>query len=46
MLNLQGQVIKTFESQESYNINELSAGIYLVMIHSEEGNGIKKIIKN
>ena len=24
----------------------LSAGIYLVMIHSEEGKGIKKIIKN
>ena len=46
VLNLQGQVIKTFESQESYNINELSAGIYLVMIHSEEGKGIKKIIKN
>ena len=46
VLNLQGQVIKTFESQESYNINDLSAGIYLVMIHSEEGKGIKKIIKN
>ncbi|HBD25266.1 T9SS type A sorting domain-containing protein [Flavobacterium sp.] len=46
VLNLQGQVIKTFESQEFYNINELSAGIYLVMIHSEEGKGIKKIIKN
>lgn len=45
ILNLQGQVIKTFESQESYNINDLSAGIYLVMIHSEEGKGIKKIIK-
>lgn len=45
VLNLQGQVIKTFESQEFYNINELSAGIYIVMIHSEEGKGIKKIIK-
>lgn len=46
ILNLQGQVIKTFESQESYSVNDLSAGIYLVMIHSEEGKGIKKIIKN
>ena len=46
VLNLQGQVIKTFESQDSYNVNDLSAGIYLVMIHSEEGKGIKKIIKN
>lgn len=46
ILNLQGQVIKTFESQEYYNINDLSAGIYLVMIHSEEGKGIKKVIKN
>lgn len=46
VLNLQGQVVKTFENQESYNINDLTAGIYVVMIHSEEGKGIKKIIKN
>ena len=45
VVNLQGQVVKRFESQDSYNINDLSAGIYMVMIQNQEGKGIKKIIK-
>lgn len=43
--NLQGQVIKTFSNQESYDISDLSAGMYLLIIHAENTKGIKKIIK-
>lgn len=45
VINLQGQVVKRFENQDSYNINDLSAGIYMVMIQNQEGKGVKKIIK-
>ncbi len=46
VVNLQGQIIKTFKNQEAFNISDLPTGIYLIMVNSEEGKGIKKIIKN
>lgn len=46
IVTLQGQVIKTFGNQESYDISDLSSGMYVLSIHSNEGNSVKKIIKN
>jgi len=43
--NLQGQLVKMFSQIEQYNIADLSAGIYSVIIHTEEGKGVKKLIK-
>lgn len=43
--NLQGQLVKSFSQMEQYNVSDLSAGIYSVIVHAEEGKGVKKLIK-
>ena len=50
MTDLNGRVVKqsTFEavSNTQININDLSSGVYMMKISSNEGSTIKKIIKN
>lgn len=44
--SIQGKLIKTFDLyQDSYNVEELSAGMYLLNIQTTEGFVTKKLIK-
>ena len=35
VVNLQGQVIKSFSNQETYDISDLSFGMYMLIINSD-----------
>lgn len=43
--SLQGQLIKSVVNQKTITISELPTGIYSVIVISEEGKGVKKLIK-
>jgi Secretion system C-terminal sorting domain len=43
--SLQGQLVKSFNQSDVYSISDLATGIYSVIISSEEGKGVKKLIK-
>lgn len=42
--NVFGELVKTYPSQNEYEIPELSKGIYLINIQSEAGNSVEKLI--
>jgi len=44
LYSLQGQLVKTFETQNQYNISDLTKGVYLVKINSQEGTANKTLI--
>lgn len=43
--NLQGKLVKSFTSQESYSIAELPVGLYFVQMKNEFGQSTRKIVK-
>lgn len=45
VFNLQGQLVKTFETSESYSIENLDSGLYFVTVKSESNVDTIKIIK-
>ena len=43
--DLNGRIVKNTNSAEQINISDLSAGVYMMNIASEQGTAVKKIIK-
>ena len=45
ILKVNGQLVATFTKQETYNVSELSSGVYFLRVFADDGVTAKKFVK-
>jgi hypothetical protein len=45
ILKVNGQLVATFTKQETYNVSELSSGVYFLRVIADDGVTAKKFVK-